>query len=149
MNLDAQIQSLVDNAPDAESRVSALAVSAIIKRVAETFPGTEYYIAQSPEGDWLVTTLQHRQNPQEQIQVIYAYANEELVPKTADTIGFKLPIIHLLFEVMAVSQIDRVLFVERSELEETPRSVGREDLERLVAETIQQLPSPSLPPDVC
>jgi hypothetical protein len=119
MNLDAQIQSLVDNAPDAESRVSALAVSAIIKRVAETFPGTEYYIAQSPEGDWLVTTLQHRQNPQE------------------------------LFEVMAVSQIDRVLFVERSELEETPRSVGREDLERLVAETIQQLPSPSLPPDVC
>jgi hypothetical protein len=149
MNLDAQVQSLIDGAPDLESRMSVMAVGAALKQVAETFPHTHYYISQSTAGDWVVTTLRNSMDLTEEIQVIYAYGQPELVPEVAGEIGFKLPIVQLLFELLAIPTIDRALFVHLAGGTQDTRTIGREDLQQLVAQYLQQLQSASLPPDVC
>ena len=63
MTLDQQIQSLIDGAPDVESRISVMAIAPILQQVAATLPHLEYYICQSPQGERVITTLRHRQQP--------------------------------------------------------------------------------------
>jgi hypothetical protein len=158
MNLDRQIQSLIDGAPDVESRMSVMAIAPILQQVAATLPYPEYYICQSSQGEWAITTLRHRQQPDLEIQAIYAFKRVEdinIVDREALTIGVavKMPIVQILFDLIAFPQIDRVIFFNDSQQLKRGQEISRLDLEDSIVQQLQQTPPSqqrsSLPPDVC
>jgi hypothetical protein len=159
MNLDRQIQSLIDGAPDPDSRASVLAIAPILQQVAATLPQTEYYICQSPQGEWAITSLQHRQQPQLEIKVIYAFTQVRDIylfaqGKPANQVTVKIPVIQLLFDLLAFPEIDRIVFLNDSANLDRGQDISRQNLEDSIVKEMQQREIPSqskssFPPDVC
>jgi hypothetical protein len=167
MNLDEQIQALIDGAPDVESRMSVMAIAPILQQVAATLPHLEYYICQSPQGEWAITTLRHRQQPNLEIKVIYAFTKIQDISgldREALSLGIavKMPIVQLLFDLVAFPEIDRIVFFNDSQhlvgtaalKEDLGQEISRQDLENSIVMELQQQATPaqqtsSLPPDVC
>ncbi len=154
MTLDRQIQNLIDGAPDRESRASIVAIAPTLQQVAATLPQSEYYISQSPQGEWAVTTLKHRQQNVE-IRVIYAFNSmRDLQKFEAGSLNLgvavKMPIVQLLFDLLAYPEIDRTIFLTNSNDLDRGREISRQELESAIMRALQQPPTSSpLPPDVC
>jgi hypothetical protein len=154
MTINHQIQSLIDGAPDPESRASVIALAPILQQFAAQLPQSKYYIAQSPQGEWVVTTLQHRQQNVE-IKVIYAFNNirdfqnfeaGELNLGTA----IEMPIVQLLFDLLAFPDLDRIIFLTDSSHLDRGREISRQELETAIVTAIHNAANRStLPPDVC
>jgi hypothetical protein len=154
MNIDQQIQSLIDGAPDRESRSSVMAIAPTLQQFAATLPQSEYYIFQSPQGEWAVTTLQHRQQNME-ISVIYAFNNVrdlQKFEKSGLNLGAaaKMPIVQLLFDLLAYPDLDRIVFLTDSKNLDRGREISRQELEAAIVKEIYNSANRSqLPPDVC
>ena len=159
MNLAEQVQSLIDGAPDLESQLSVAALAPILQQATQKLPSLAYYVRQSPQGEWMLATLQHRQQPKLAIRVIYAFNRIEDIEKFGDgnpsaDIAVEIPVIHLLFEMLAMPEIDRVIFLNNSDNLNSGQEITRKSLEESIAKIlqIQTLPAQhgsSLPPDVC
>jgi hypothetical protein len=159
MNLDQQIKSLIDGAPDPDSRISVMAIVPILRQVAVALPNLEYYICQSPQGEWAITTLCHRQQPDLEIQAIYAFTRVEdiiVVDRDALKLGvaIKMPIVQILFNLLAFTEIDRVIFLNDSQDLDRGQEISRQDLETAIVWELQQQATAdrhtsTLPPDIC
>jgi hypothetical protein len=154
MNLEQQVQALIDGAPDAASRKSVAEIAPILQQMAETLPQTTYYICQSPQGEWVVTTLQHQQKPKLEISVIYAFIKVEDVSEfnggaLANSLAIEVPIVQLLFYLLAFSELDRIVFLNDSQNLDRGREISRDELEAAISQQLQPVPGSELPPDVC
>jgi hypothetical protein len=160
MTLEAQIQSLIDGAPDLESLTSVMAIAPILQQVAATLPQLEYYICQSLQGEWVITSLRHRQQPNVEIKVIYAFTSVQDISFTSvqdiSQIGelnsggaVKISIVQLLFNFLAFPEIDRLIFFNNSPNLDRGREISRQDLETAIAKHLQPHISATLPPDIC
>ena len=154
MNLDEQVQKLIDGAPDVESRMSVMAIAPTLQQVAATLPQTTYYICQSQQGESVITTLRHNRQPNLEIKVIYAFT------KTEDIVGFdggslatqsavEVPVIQLLFYLLAFPEIDRVVFLNNSQNLDIGKEISRQSLEDSIEQKLQQASKSQLPPDIC
>ncbi len=153
MNLVEQIQSLIAGAPDIESQMSVAAIAPTLQRLAQTLPRQAYYICQSPQGDWVTTILQHRQKVELEIKVIYAFNSVEDIDQVdrgarLGNVAVEIPIIHLLFEILALPEIDRVIFFNNSQNLNSGQEISREEIESSIIKNLHQQSS-TLPPDVC
>lgn len=153
MNLDLQVQSLIDGAPDDRSRQEVMAIAPILQQVAATLPQTTYYICQNASGDWLVTTLAHRTQPNRQVKVIYGFNQEEDVRKfeggaLANSLAIEVPIVQLLFYLLAIEELDLIIFLTDSSNLDRGREISTDDLEAAIRESLEPQ-NPGLPPDVC
>lgn len=160
MNLDAQIQLLIDNAPqDGITPGIMAAIAPGLKLLADKLSHSQYYILQSIEGDWVVTTLSHRANPNVEKRVIYAFPTLKDISVSSvggldpQVVAVSVPITHILFQLFALETVNGVIFFE------TPGvtngiEVQREDIQNLVQVQLKQNPptrltSPNqLPPDI-
>jgi hypothetical protein len=159
MNLAEQIQSLIDGAPDLESQLSCRAIAPVLQQAAQKLPSLAYYVRQSPQGEWMMVTLQHRQQPKLEIQVIYAFDRVQDIAKfgdlqPSDDIAVEIPVIHLLFEMLGMPEIDRIIFLHNSHNLNSGQEITRKSLEESIAKNLQGKTPPdrqrsSLPPDVC
>ncbi len=155
MNLDRQIQSLIDDAPDFESQMSVAAIAPTLQQVAQSLTRQAYYICQSPQGEWAITTLRHRQQPNLEIRVVYAFNNLQDVAKFGErqlgaNVAVEIPVIYLLFEMLAMPTIDRVIFLTNSQNLDVGKEISRSYLEESIAKDLHQQSTPTtLPPDVC
>lgn len=155
MNLDRQIQSLIDGAPDFESQMSVAAIAPTLQQVAQSLPRQAYYICQSPQGEWAITTLRHRQQPNLEIRVVYAFNSLQDVAKFGErqlgaNVAVEIPVIYLLFEMLAMPTIDRVIFLTNSQNLDVGKEISRSYLEESIAKDLHQQSTPTtLPPDVC
>jgi hypothetical protein len=154
MNLEQQVAALIDGAPDDASRKSVAEIAPILQQMAETLPQTTYYICQSPQGEWVVTTLQHQQKSKLEISVIYAFTNTEDVQEfnggvLANSLAIEVPIIQLLFYLLAFSELDRIVFLNDSQNLDRGREVSRDELEAAISKQMQPDAGSGLPPDVC
>jgi hypothetical protein len=155
MNLAQQIQSLIDGAPDAQSRSSVVTIAPILQQVAATLPQTEYYICQSHAGEWAITVLRHRQQPDLEIKVIYAFSRSQDIDifdrgEPEPPLTAKISVIQLLFDLLAFPEIDRVIFLNDSSNLDRGQEISRQDLENSIVKHMQaqSIESP-LPPDIC
>jgi hypothetical protein len=154
MNLEQQVQALIDGAPDDASRKSVAEIAPRLQQMAETLPQTTYYICQSPQGEWVVTTLQHQQKPKLEISVIYAFISVEDVSEfnggaLANSLAIEVTIIQLLFYLLAFSELDRIVFLNDSQNLDRGREISRDELEAEIAKQVQLDAGSGLPPDVC
>jgi hypothetical protein len=153
MNLDEQVQKLIDGAPDLESRMSVMAIAPILQQVAATLPQTTYYICQSPQGEWVITTLRSKQKLNLDIKVIYAFTRVEDVREfdngsLANSLAIEVPVIQLLFYLLAFPEIERLVFLNNSQNLDVGQEISRHSLEESIAKQLKQT-LPQLPPDIC
>jgi hypothetical protein len=155
MNLDRQIQVLIEDAPDIASQMSVAAIAPVLQELAATLPSTEYYVCQSRAGEWEISTLRHRQQPNLEIQAIYAFAQIEDIASVnrgelKSESAAKIPIVQLLFQMLAIPTLDRLIFFNNSQRLDRGQEIHRSQLLSLIADRLKSIDTkPSLPPDVC
>ena len=154
MNLDEQVKKLIDGAPDLESRNSVREIAPILQQAAETLPQSTYYICQSSTGESTIVTLRHHRQPDLEIKVIYAFIKPEDISKfdggsLATESAVEVPVIQLLFYLLAFPEVDRLVFLNNSQNLDLGKEISRQSLEDSIEQRLQQPPKSQLPPDVC
>lgn len=160
MDLEQQIQALIKNAPqDGTTPNLVRAIAPVLILLASQLRHPEYYLLQTLEREWVLTTLSNRAQPDVEKNVIYAFAT---LKDAADfqsvsdpqIIAMPLPITHILFQMLALDNVNSVVFFDTPGNLATGTEVRRDDLQHLVQTQLRQLQSaprsyPSnLPPDI-
>lgn len=161
MNLDEQIQLLINDAPqDGVMPHLMAAIAPGLKLLAVKLRHSQYYILQSLEQDWVLTTLSNRDNPEVEKRVIYAFPTLQDIPVGSatglapDVIAVPIPVTHILFQLVALETVDSTVFFETHGDLTTGIEIRREDLQNLIQVQLKQnlsapITSPSqLPPDI-
>ncbi|WP_432812785.1 hypothetical protein [Pantanalinema sp. GBBB05] len=157
MDLDQQLQVLIDEAPqDGTTPAVVAAIAPVLKQLATRLRHREYYVVQTLDGNWAVTTISHQTQADLLKQVIYAYPTLKDVAagpyllKDPQMIALPIPVTHILFQLVAVDVIDSVIFFETPGNTTIGTEIQREEAQVLVQTYLQQLQSAPthLPPDI-
>ncbi|MDY6783863.1 MAG: hypothetical protein SW833_15190 [Cyanobacteriota bacterium] len=156
LNLDRQIQDLVDGAPSDLGMQQAIvrAVAPVLKAVASKMQREEYFLVRGRDRGWLVTTLSNRTQPNLEKRAIYAF------PTQGDARGFQkgdrgnleveaIPVTHILFQMLALREVDSVVFMDTPGNFERGTEIHRVNLQELVSRQLQEgARSRGVPPDI-
>ncbi|NJK36858.1 MAG: hypothetical protein HC835_01295 [Oscillatoriales cyanobacterium RM2_1_1] len=165
MDLDQQIQTLITNAPqDGTTPDVVEAIAPALKAIAEQLHREQYYILQTLDERWVLTTLRNLDQPKLEKRVLYAYPNVKDAsarahPTSGATmVAVPLPVIHILFQMLAIQPLDSIVFLEIPGNLEAGTEVKREEIQGLVQEYLQRYqverryqadhPAPYIPPDL-
>ena len=155
MDFDAQVASLQQSAPN--DGVTANAITTIaptLRAIAGQLKHEEYYVLQTLEQGWMMTTLSNRTQPNTQKNIVYAYptlqdAATGQSAKDPQVMALPVPVVHILFQLLAMQPIDSLIFFE------TPGQIGqgveirRQDMQALIQAQLQQSQQSSpIPPDM-
>lgn len=156
MDLEAQIQLLIDNAPrDGITPNLIAAIAPALRAIAQKLRHSQYYILQNSEGSWVLTTLSNRANPGLEKRVIYAFPTIQDVslisPAGLDPqmLAKIVPVTHILFQLVALEPVDSILFLETPGKTTHTVEIRRTDLEKLMQQRLREQRSPKqIPPDI-
>ncbi|BAY91833.1 hypothetical protein FDUTEX481_01176 [Tolypothrix sp. PCC 7601] len=156
MDLEAQIQLLIDNAPhDGITPQLVTAIAPALKAIAHQLSHSQYYILQSVESEWVLTTLSNRANPRLEKHVIYAFPTlkDASLASSAgveeQVIATEIPVTHILFQLVALETVDSIVFFETSGMSTNAVEVQRSDLQNRIQQQLQKKRSPrQVPPDI-
>lgn len=150
MDLQQQVQTLINEAPTEGGIPAAVrAIAPLLEELAvQRLQYEQYYILQNLQGNWQLTTLQHRQRPGLEKTVVYAFANLQDATRSsrsAELVALPIPVIPLLFQLLALESVDSILFLETASNLEQGEELTRQELQQLVqARLSQQRPSPPI-----
>ncbi len=151
--LDQQIQSLIDDAPnDGVTPGLIKAIAPGLKQLALNLRHEQYYILQSLDSDWLVTTIRNSQNIEK--RVVYAFPTlQDSATSSAhlkdQLIALPMPVIHILFQLVALQSVDSIIFLETPGEANTGYEVKRQDIQKLIQTQIKpKSPFNQIPPDI-
>ena len=156
MDLQAQIQFLIDNAPqDGITPQLVAAIAPALIQIAQKLGFPQYYILQNPSGDWVLTTLRNKSNPQLQKQVIYAYPTLQDVSTTSG-VGFDpqmiaapIGVIEILFQIVALQPVDSIIFFDTPGTTANAVEIPRSQVNNIIESSLQQNSRRSdVPPDI-
>lgn len=153
--LNRQIQVLIDDAPsDGVTPQLVKAIAPLLQQIATRLRHSQYYILQNLEQDWVLTTLRNKTTESEKA-VIYAFPTLQDVSAIAaaehdpQVIAVPLPVTHILFQLIALENVDSIIFLETPGNLETGIEFQRHDLQNLIQLQIKQnLTQPNIPPDL-
>ena len=147
--LDQQIQSLIDDAPkDGVTPGLIKAIAPGLKQLALNLRHEQYYILQSLDSDWLVTTIRNREEIEK--RVIYAFPTLQdsfatnSTPFKAQLVALPMPVTHILFQLVALQSVDSMIFLENSGEATTGYEINPQDIRKLIQVQIK----PQIPPDI-
>ncbi len=151
--LDQQIQSLIDDAPnDGVTPGLIKAIAPGLKQLALNLRHEQYYIVQSLDSDWLVTTIRNSQNIEK--RVIYAFPTlQDSATSSAhfkdQLVALPMPVTHILFQLVALQSVDSIIFLENPGEANTGYEVKRQDIQKLIQTQIKsKSPFNQIPPDI-
>ncbi len=156
MDLDAQIADLQQNAPNDGVTANAITnIAPTLKAIASQLKHPQYYVLQTLEQGWMMTTLSSRTQPNTQKNIVYAYptlkdaATSQSANKDPQVMAIPVPVVHILFQLLAMQPIDSLIFFE------TPGQIGqgieirRQDMQALIQAQLQQVQqASSIPSDL-
>lgn len=151
MNLEQQIQLLIDDAPnDGVTPKLIEKIAPGLKQLAAKLGYEQYYIVQSLDADWLVTTITNRTLEK---RVIYAFPTlqDSFATSSAEfaaqLIALPIPVTHILFQLVALETVDSIIFLD-SGAASTGHEVKRQDIQKLIQVQIKPNPFNQIPPDL-
>ncbi len=154
MDLQAQIRSLIDDAPqDGITPQLITAIAPVLEAIAQKLRHTQYYILQDLESRWVLTTLSNRKTPEVQKHVIYAFPTLEDVSLHSSTgldaqvTALQVPVTHILFQLIALEPVDSIIFLEIPGTTDNGVEIRRDELQQLIQQQLRQKPS-QIPPDI-
>ena len=152
MNLNQQLRTLIEEAPEygVPAQVMENAVTPVLKLLAQRLQHLEYYTLQTLEGGWVLTILSSSAEPQVEKKVVYAFATVNDAATFQGTpnpqiLATAIPVTHILFQLLALKEVDSILFMDTPGDLSTGIEIRRDDLQKLVQMQLQQLGSPSPP----
>lgn len=160
MDLEQQIQVLIENAPpDGTTPKVVEAIAPVLQLLASQLKHLEYYIFQTLDQGWVLTTLSNRSQPEIEKNVIYAFptlkdAADFQSVSDPEIVAMPVPVTHIFFQMLALDSVSSVVFFDTPGNLTAGTEVRREDLQNLVRVQLQQYKSspssyPSnLPPDI-
>jgi hypothetical protein len=155
MDLDEQIQTLIQEAPQDGSTPALMeAIAPILKHLAQQLRHSQYYIVQTLDQDWAITTLGSQEQPEVQKVVVYAYPTLKDVAsgpypiQDPQMIALPIPVTHILFQMLAVEQINSIIFFESPGNTIAGTEIQRSELFNLVQSHLQTMQAPAVPPDI-
>ncbi len=158
MDLDGQIQSLIANAPqDGSTPALVEAIAPALKQLAGQLRHSQYYIVQTVDQEWAVTSLQSRAQPNEEKTVVYAYSTLKDVSSGPYPMhdplmmALPVPVTHILFQMLALEGVSSTIFFETPGNTNVGTEIQRDELTKLAQACLAQKQSGSsspLPPDV-
>lgn len=156
MDLEAQIQLLIDNAPrDGMTPNLIAAIAPALRAIAQKLRHSQYYILQNSESSWVLTTLSNLTNPGLEKRVVYAFPTIQDVslisPAGLDPqmLAKILPVTHILFQLVALEPVDSIVFLETPGKTTHTVEIRRTELEKLMQQQLRQQRSPKqIPPDI-
>lgn len=147
-----QIQALIANAPQDEPTQSAVKVIApALAQIAQGLKHHEYYILESLDQRWQITTLSHRQSPTDQKTVVYAYGSHKDAAQSGDRqlLAISHPVIQLLFQLLSLEGVDSLIFLDDNNNPNIGREITRQQIQNTIQDQIQQyLPAADIPTDL-
>lgn len=153
MDLDCQIQTLIDRAPqDGHTPQIVAAIAPALKALAQQLQHSQYYILQSLNEQWVFTTLRNNEQPELTKKVIYAFPtlkDASQSPSAKDNpnlMAVPQAITALLFQMVTLEPIDSLVFFETPGNLQSGVEVRSEDVKNLIQSYLAQLPSSSAPP---
>ncbi len=161
MDLDQQIQALINNAPEDGTTPEVIkAIAPGLKMIAQQLQYLHYYIVQTLDEHWVLTTLSNLKQPHLKKRVIYAYPSLEdaSIANTSNTSPVNvalLPVISILFQTVAIPMLDSIIFFDTPGCVESGTEVKQEEIQNLIRSYLQQYqktqPQPrsrSIPPNL-
>lgn len=149
MDLDQQIQVLIDNAPtDGHLPQAMQAIAPALKLVASQLEHSQYYVLQTLDDAWVLTTVTNPEQPQETKQILYAFPTLQDVTTLEDpeVMAIPVPVTHILFQMVGMDTVDSAIFFETPGNLSEGVQLRREDLQNLVQSYLEQEFSPQSPP---
>lgn len=138
MDLLQQVTALIAEAPE-DLQPAIAAMAPVLESAAKTLGKLSYWVGCSPEGDWLVVTLQHPQTKEEK-KAIYCFSHEADLQhshqETLDTV--EIPTIDLLFQLLALEGIDQLVFFNSIEFSQG-RTLERAALQKAIEGHLKQV----------
>jgi hypothetical protein len=160
MDLEQQLQALIDNAPpDGTTPKIVEAIAPALKLLASQLQQLEYYILQTLDEGWVLTTLSNRTQPNVQKNVIYAFstlkdAADFQAISDPQIVALPVPVTHILFQMLALDSVTSTVFFDTPGNLTAGTEVRRDDLQTLIQTQLRQsqfvprsYPS-NLPPDI-
>lgn len=156
MNIDQQLQQLIDEAPNyGVSTAEVRAIAPAFKAIAGQLKHPQYYILQTLEQNWLVTTLNHRTQPDVTLNVVHAFPTLKDATASASPLNdpqilaLPVPVIFILFQMLAMNPVNSIIFFETPGNFETGVEISRPLLEEIIRLQVQGAQSGSqIPPDI-
>lgn len=155
MDFDQQVQSLMDYAPqDGTTPNLVRAIAPALKALAGRLQHSEYYVLQTLEQHWLVTTLNSRQQSDVEKKVVYAFPTPEdamQMPGAKDPqlVALPVPTIHILFQMMSLKTVDSTIFFETPGHQATGAEIACKDVQQFIRMYLQRLQAEArIPPDI-
>lgn len=155
MNIDQQLQVLIHDAPKyGVTSAEVQAIAPALKGIAEQLKHPQYYVLQTDEQGWLMTTLAQSTQSNVTKNVVYVFPTlkdvmtssyAQLDPQVA---ALPIPVTHILFQMLAMKPIDSIVFFETPGDLRFGTEIGREALMQLIQLHLQQFRSQPLPPDI-
>lgn len=156
MELDQQIQELVDGAPqDGRTPQAVQAITPILEQVAKRLQHTQYYVLQTLDQRWVITTLSNRTQPKVEKNVVYVFPRLEDAAASPDAlldpqlVAMPTPVIQLLFQTTTLSLVDSIIFLDVPGNLELGTEISCQDVQTLIQTQLQQtLFRNRVPPDL-
>lgn len=154
MDLDQQIQVLIDSAPpDGRIPQAMQAIAPALKLVASQLEHPQYYVLQTLDEAWLLTTFNNPEQPQETQHILYAFPTlQDLTTQMGaledpQVMAVPVPVTHILFQMVGMDTVDSAIFFETPGNLSEGVQLHREDLQNLVQSYLEQgIPAPQSPP---
>ncbi|WP_088242235.1 hypothetical protein [Calothrix rhizosoleniae] len=147
MDLDIQIQSLIDDAPQDGVTPQLIAIIApVLNAIAQQLRHHQYYILQNLQESWVVTTLSNRTNSTLQKRVIYAFPTLQDVATgsssglDAQVTAMPIPVIHILFQLVALESVDSIVFLETPGTDTDCVEILRAELQKKIQKQLKSIP---------
>jgi hypothetical protein len=156
MDLEAQIQLLIDNAPqDGVTPQIMVSIAPVLIAIAQKLNHYQYFILQNFEQDWVLTTLSNRANPGIEKQVIYAFPTIQDVSLISDDgrdphlLPTLMDVTQILFQLVALKPVHSIVFIETPGNITNTVEVRRSQLERLIQQRLQEFKGKKIiPPNI-
>lgn len=160
MDLDTQIQTLINEAPqDGVTSDAVVRIAPTLKAIAAQLKHEQYYILQTLEQSWVMTTLSNRNQPESRKNIVYAFPTLKDVAagphsiRDPQVMALPVPVTHIIFQMLAMKPIDSIIFFETPGNVLQGVEVRRQDVQNLIQQQLRQSqetipPSPPGSPDI-
>ncbi|MEA5512950.1 hypothetical protein [Nodularia sp. UHCC 0506] len=156
MDLKRQIELLINNAPrDGLTPHLVSAIAPVLISITKRLRHSQYYVLQSSEENWVLTTLSNRANPGLEKRVVYAFPTIQDVSLTSaagldpQMLAKIVPVTHILFRLVALKPVDSIVFLETPGETTHTCEIKRSELLHLLEQQIkQQQTGKQIPPNI-
>jgi len=144
--LNQQIQALIDRAPqDGKTPIALRAIAPALLALAQQLGQLRYYVLQSRDGNWLLTTLQNNDDPELEKAVVYGFSSIDdarsslKTPVKPDLVAVAMPIAQILFQLLAFDRVDSAIFFDQVGSRAKGIEVQRSEVQQLANAHLQKL----------